>query len=226
MNSSFSKLEACIFDLDGVLVDTAKYHFVSWQNIALGLGIPFSTSDNENLKGVSRKESLEFILHLGNVNLLEEEKALLLDAKNKMYLDLISSLSASDLLPGVVSMLESLKSNSIKIALGSASKNAVPVLHSTGIFHYFDAISDGNSTTKSKPEPDVFLIASKSLGVDPSNCIVFEDAQKGVEAAKAGGFYCIGIGEETLQGIDLAMPGFTNILFKDIESYYNTFTKS
>jgi len=226
MKPNLRKLEACIFDLDGVLVDTAKYHFLSWQSIAHNLGIDFTLSHNENLKGVSRKESLEYILQLGSVEVVEEEKIQLMDTKNKLYLNFISSLSPSDLLSGVIPFLDSLKNNRIKIALGSASKNALPVLYSTGIFHYFDTISDGNSTNKSKPDPDVFLIASRALGVDPSNCIVFEDAQKGVEAAKSGGFYCIGIGEEPLFGVDHALDDFSNIFFYDIEEFYFSFIKS
>jgi beta-phosphoglucomutase len=225
MNPNIKKLQACIFDLDGVLVDTAGYHFLSWQKIANQIGIKFTKIDNEHLKGVSRKESLEYILNLGNVKLSEKEKVDLMIAKNELYLDFISTISSDDLLPGVNALLESLKNNGIKIALGSASKNAVPVLHSTKIYHYFDTISDGNSTTKSKPDPEVFLIAASGLDTLPKSCIVFEDAQKGIDAALFGGFYCIGIGYENLVGAHFSLKDFDNIYFEDILKIYSSIQK-
>jgi beta-phosphoglucomutase len=189
-------IKAVIFDLDGVLVDTAKYHFLAWKKLANSLGITFTEKDNEQLKGVSRMESLEYILKLGRYESSQVEKERFCALKNSMYIDFISDLDENALLPGSIKLLSSLRESGIKIALGSASKNALPVLTSTNILQYFDAIADGNSTKKSKPDPEVFLIASENLGLNPHECVVIEDSIKGIEAAIAGGFKSIGIGNE------------------------------
>ena len=190
--------KGCIFDLDGVLVDTAHYHFLSWKKLAKQLGIAFDESQNEALKGVSRVESLEHILRLGNVELPADEKIKFAALKNEWYVDMISDLDESALLPGAISLLIEMKQAGLKIALGSASKNALPVLKSTGILPYFDFIADGNSTLKSKPDPAVFYIAAEGLSLFPAECLVLEDSQKGVQAAVLGGFMSLGIGEESV----------------------------
>lgn len=187
-------MKGAIFDLDGVLVDTAKYHYQAWKRLANSVGVEFSLDDNEHLKGVSRAESLELILKKGNIEKSAEEKQALMDVKNEWYLDLAAEMNPDEALPGAISFLESCKSKGIKIALGSSSKNAPMILERLGITHLFDAIVDGNVVSKSKPDPTVFLTAAEKLGLAPSECIVFEDAISGVQAAKTGGFYCVGIG--------------------------------
>lgn len=218
-----SMIKGCIFDLDGVIVDTAKYHFKAWERLASSLSIPFTEQDNEHLKGVSRLESLKFILSLGDVTLSEEETSKLLRLKNDWYIDLISDLSSLDLLEGIPEFLEHLKSEHIKISLGSASKNAMPVLVSTGILPYFDYISDGNSTDKSKPDPEVFYIAAQGLGLEPSECIVFEDAIKGIEAALNGGFKVVGIGEKDV--LDMAHVVYPNLVGKTFKNIIKDLTQ-
>lgn len=212
------KLIACIFDLDGVIVDSAKYHFKAWKKMANSLGIDFDESQNENLKGVARMESLDYILSLGKVEKTQKEREKLAFDKNEMYLSLISKLSEDDILPGVRHFLTELKNKNWKIALGSSSKNAVPILTNVDLLHFFDVIVDGNKTTKSKPDPQVFNLGAEGLNVKPSQAIVFEDAQKGVQAAKAGGFKCIGVGEWTaLINADYVINGFENFSVKDLE---------
>ena len=176
-------MKGAIFDLDGVLVDTAKYHYQAWKRLANSVGVEFSLDDNEHLKGVSRAESLEIILKKGNIAKSAEEKQALMDVKNEWYLELAAEMNADEALPGAIPFLESCKSKGIKIALGSSSKNAPMILERLGITHLFDAIVDGNVVSKSKPDPAVFLTAAEKLGLAPSECIVFEDAISGVQAA-------------------------------------------
>ncbi|MEZ7500051.1 beta-phosphoglucomutase [Flavobacterium sp. Arc3] len=190
--------KAFIFDLDGVIVDTARYHFLAWQKIANELQIDFTLENNELLKGVSRVRSLDIILGLGNVEASQEDKNRWLIEKNEEYLSYLIDMDQSELLPGVLSMLHYLKEKNQPIALGSASKNARPILEKTGIRHYFDAIVDGNDVTNAKPDPEVFLIAAKLLGTSPENSIVFEDSVAGVQAANIGKMTSIGIGEESV----------------------------
>ena len=187
-------MKGAIFDLDGVLVDTAKYHYQAWKRLANSVGVEFSLDDNEHLKGVSRAESLELILKKGNIEKSAGEKQALMEVKNEWYLELAAEMNPDEALPGAIPFLESCKSKGIKIALGSSSKNAPMILERLGITHLFDAIVDGNVVSKSKPDPTVFLTAAEKLGLAPSDCIVFEDAISGVQAAKTGGFYCVGIG--------------------------------
>jgi beta-phosphoglucomutase len=190
--------KAFIFDLDGVIVDTARYHFLAWKKIANELHIDFTLKHNELLKGVSRVRSLDIILDIGKVEALQEDKNKWLIQKNEEYLTYLVDMDQSELLPGVLSMLQYLKEKNQPIALGSASKNARPILEKTGIRHYFDAIVDGNDVTNAKPDPEVFLIASKLLDVNPENAIVFEDSVAGVQAANIGKMTSIGIGEESI----------------------------
>jgi beta-phosphoglucomutase len=191
-------VKACIFDMDGVIVDTAKFHFKAWQRLAESLGIPFTEHQNEQLKGVSRVDSLEKILSWGNLELNSQKKIELMELKNKWYLDFVEEVTPADMLPGTFEFLTACKSNGVKVALGSSSKNAILILEKLEIIHLFDSIVDGNKITLSKPNPEVFLRAAKEMDLAPVDCVVFEDAISGVEAAKAGGFKCVGIGEANI----------------------------
>ncbi|WP_339658038.1 beta-phosphoglucomutase [Flavobacterium frigidarium] len=188
--------KAFIFDLDGVIVDTAKYHFLAWQKIAQELNIEFTLEHNELLKGVSRVRSLDIILELGNIEASQEDKNKWLVQKNEEYLTYLVDMDQSELLPGVLPVLEFLKQNNQPIALGSASKNARPILEKTGILHYFDAVVDGNDVTNAKPDPEVFLIAAQLLQIPAHDAIVFEDSVAGVQAANIAKMTSIGIGDK------------------------------
>ena len=199
-----SEIKACIFDLDGVIVDTAGYHYLAWKRLANQLDFDFTLEDNEKLKGISRKESLELILKWGMVSKTSVEKEELAQLKNTWYVEMISGMTPADVLPGALQFLKDVKASGYKTALGSASKNAGIILNKVELTNYFDAIVDGNVVTASKPDPQVFLKGAKMLGVNPLACVVFEDAIAGVEAAKNGGMKVVGIGSiETLAGADL-----------------------
>ena len=204
--------KACLFDLDGVLVDTAIYHFQAWKNLGKQFGYELTEEQNEQLKGVSRVESLNKILDWANYSATQEQKSGWLIEKNEDYLRLISNMNPSEILPGVLDFLQQIKDLGYKIALGSASKNAEIILEKTGLMPWFDLIIDGNKVSKSKPDPEVFLKGAEGLGLAAETCIVFEDAQAGVEAAKAGNMKAIGIGEaETLSLADKIIPNFVGI---------------
>ncbi|WP_396196575.1 beta-phosphoglucomutase [Flavobacterium sp.] len=187
--------KAFIFDLDGVIVDTAKYHFLAWQKLANQLGIDFTHEHNESLKGVSRVRSLEIILALGNVQATEAEKNKWLVQKNEEYLSYLVTMDEKELLPDVPRVLAFLKEHQQFIALGSASKNARPILEKTNILHYFDAIVDGNDVSNAKPDPEVFIRAAQLVGVSNTNSIVFEDSVAGIQAANAAQMISIGVGD-------------------------------
>jgi beta-phosphoglucomutase len=190
--------KAFIFDLDGVIVDTAKYHYLAWKKIATELGIEFTHEHNELLKGVSRVRSLDIILSLGEVEASQAQKDQWLIQKNEEYLSYLVDMDQSEILPGVMKVLEFLKANHQPIALGSASKNARPILEKTGILSYFDAIVDGNDVSNAKPDPEVFLQAAKKLGISNENSIVFEDSVAGIQAANSASMTSIGIGEASI----------------------------
>ena len=210
-------IKACIFDLDGVIVDTAKYHFQAWRRLANELGFDFTEADNEQLKGVSRLESLDIILGWGGITLSVEQKHELAERKNKWYKDLISHMQADEILPGVPAFLDDLQRHGIHIALGSASKNAGAVIQSIGLKNRFETIVDGHHTTRSKPDPQVFQLAAQNLGLAPESCIVFEDADSGIEAAVAGGFYAVGVGRpEVLGKAHMVIPGFDRLTWSDV----------
>ncbi len=189
---------AFIFDLDGVIVDTAKFHFLAWQKMAQKIGIDFSEKENEQLKGVSRVKSLEKILSWRNKSLSDEEFQRLMDEKNQDYLNHVHQMTKADILPGVMDFLEELKSKNHPIALGSASKNAKTILKCVGLLEVFDTIIDGNEVSKAKPDPEVFLKAAKLLNTDPQDCFVFEDSIAGIKAANTGGMTSIGIGKKDI----------------------------
>ena len=190
--------KAFIFDLDGVIVDTAKYHYLAWKKIATELGIEFTHEHNELLKGVSRVRSLDIILSFGEVEASQAQKDQWLIQKNEEYLSYLVDMDQSEILPGVMKVLEFLKANHQPIALGSASKNARPILEKTGILSYFDAIVDGNDVSNAKPDPEVFLQAAKKLGISNENSIVFEDSVAGIQAANSASMTSIGIGEASI----------------------------
>jgi beta-phosphoglucomutase len=190
--------KAFIFDLDGVIVDTAKYHYLAWQKIANALNIDFTHEHNELLKGVSRVRSLDIILELGNIQASQEDKDKWLIQKNEDYLTYLVDMDESEILPGVLPILQFLKEKKQAIALGSASKNARPILEKTGIISYFDVIVDGNDVTNAKPDPEVFLKAARLLNISPEDAIVFEDSVAGVQAANIGKMTSIGIGSKTV----------------------------
>lgn len=191
---------AFIFDLDGVIVDTAKYHYLAWKNLANSLGFDFTKEQNELLKGVSRVKSLEILLEIGQVTLSDEQKQKLLIEKNNEYLEYVNKMDSEEILLGVNNILHFLDANEISFALGSASKNAPLILEKVGLLDRFTAIVDGNDVSKAKPNPEVFLIAAEKLNMKPENCIVFEDAIAGVQAANAANMVSVGIGEKDVLG--------------------------
>ena len=214
--------KAFIFDLDGVIVDTAKYHFLAWQKIASELGIEFTPEHNEELKGVSRVRSLDIILRLGNIQASEENKNKWLHQKNEDYLSYIENMDESEILPGVVNILEFIKEKNQLIGLGSASKNARPILEKVKILHLFDAIVDGNDVTNAKPDPEVFLRAAKLLNATNENSMVFEDSVAGIQAANIAKMTSIGIGDERI--LHEAKYNFKDFTFMDtsfIEAFIN-----
>ena len=189
---------AVIFDLDGVIVDTTKYHYLAWKKLANQLGFDFTHEQNELLKGVSRVKSLEILLEIGNITLSDSEKKQFMHQKNEVYLSYIQKMDDSEILPNIKSLLHHLKKQGISIALGSASKNAKLILNILNITSYFDVIVDGNKVTAAKPDPEVFLLAAKLLNKNPDECIVVEDAAAGIEAAIAANMLCIGIGNKEI----------------------------
>ncbi|HSP83287.1 MAG TPA: beta-phosphoglucomutase [Gillisia sp.] len=212
------KSKGIIFDLDGVIVDTAKFHYLAWRKLANDLGFDISEDQNEQLKGVSRVRSLEKILGWGNVSLSQDNFMEQMAIKNDNYLSYISTMTSKDILPGVQKVLDFFLENNIPIALGSASKNAKSILEKTGLYQKFTAVVDGNDVEKAKPDPEVFLIAAARLNVEPSNCIVFEDAQAGIQAANSAGMISIGIGDEdNLKEADYVFADFTQIELNFLE---------
>jgi len=190
-----------IFDLDGVIVDTAKYHYLAWKNLAQKWNYDFTPKENELLKGVSRVKSLEILLEKAGIQLNEEEKQKALIEKNDEYLKYIEKLDQNEMLPGILALINWLEKEKIPFALGSASKNAPAILDKLGIKNKFSAIVDGNNVQKAKPDPEVFLQAAEKLGLEPAECIVIEDAQAGIEAAKKAGMTAVAIGKK-LQNAD------------------------
>lgn len=212
------KMKGIIFDLDGVIVDTAKYHYLAWSNLAKELGFTFTKKDNELLKGVSRVRSLEILLNIGGITLTKEEFDAYAAKKNSEYVKLIEQLTPNDILPGVKEFIITLKKNNYLISLGSASKNALFILNHLDLTSYFDAIVDGTHVSKAKPDPEVFLTAAKKLNLPPKECIVFEDAAAGVEAGKNANMKVIGVGDKNvLQKADLVIQSFENLTLDSLE---------
>jgi len=206
-------VKGAIFDLDGVLVDTAKYHYLAWKRLAVELGFDFTEADNERLKGVSRIRSLEILLETGGIAMDEGEKERAADRKNAWYVEYLLTLDETALLAGSKEYLLRLRENGVRIALGSASKNAPLILDRLNIAALFDAVIDGNSVSKAKPDPEVFLKGAQALGLEPGLCVVFEDALAGVEAARAGGMRVIAVGSpELLPGADRYVASLADML--------------
>lgn len=208
-----NKYDLAIFDLDGVIVDTAKYHYLAWKRLGKELGIDFTEEQNEDFKGVSRMACMDIMCKLaGKEDMSQEERERLANLKNEWYVESIGELDESELLSGAKDLLVALKENGIKVALGSASKNALPILERTGIIKYFDTIVDGNHVTKAKPDPEVFVLGAQRLGVEPSKCVVFEDSVAGIEAAHIAGMGCIGIGSaENLPNAKTVVAGLDQV---------------
>lgn len=211
------KIKAIIFDLDGVLTDTAEYHFQAWKRLADEEGIPFTRKDNERLRGVSRRQSLEFLLNGRPAT--EERVQEMMTRKNAYYQELIEQVTPDNMLPGALALLHECRRSGLKIAIGSASKNTRAVVDRLGIGHLIDAISDGYSVGRQKPAPDLFLHAADQLGVPPAACVVIEDAASGVEAAKAAGMWAIGLGPvERVGQADAVFPNLAGLTLKDLLS--------
>jgi len=215
------KIKACLFDLDGVIVDTAKYHYIAWKEMAAELGFDFTEKENELLKGVSRMHSLDILLGIGKISKAEEEKQALAEKKNQRYLEYVKQMNEEEILPGVMRFLDDLRSNGVLIALGSASKNAPLILDRIHLKGKFDVVVDGNSVSKAKPDPEVFLRCADLLKVEPSACLVFEDAQAGIEAALNGEMKVIGVGSsDNLSLADHYVPGFVKLDYKLLSKWY------
>lgn len=197
-----------LFDLDGVIVDTARFHYQAWRRLAAELGFEFTEAHNERLKGVSRMRSLEILLEVGGLRFDEKRCVELATMKNAWYVELISRMGADEILPGAADYLRQLRARGVKIALGSASKNAPMILANLGITELFDTIVDGNHVSKAKPDPEVFLLGASRLGLKPDDCVVYEDAEAGVEAAHRAGMRSVGIGDPAiLKAADFVVPG-------------------
>ena len=209
---------AFLFDLDGVIVDTARFHYLAWKRLAKQLGFEFTEAQNEALKGISRMDSLEIVLKTGGITLSVEDKLKYATEKNAYYLELCSRMTPDDVLPGALEFIREAREKGIGTGLGSASKNARTILDNVGIAAYFDTIVDGNRVKNSKPDPEVFLIGAEDLGVNPADCVVFEDAAAGIEAAGRAGMRAVGIGDpEVLGAADIVIPGFAGFKVEDLE---------
>jgi len=215
-------IKGFIFDLDGVITDTAELHYLAWNTLAEQMSWKFDRTVNERLRGVSRMDSIRIIQQHNNTELTEDELIELATLKNEIYVDSLDQISPNDFLPGALELLKKLKSQGFKIALGSASKNSQKVLRQLNALEYFDVIGDGNSVAKSKPAPDVFLFAAEKLKLKPEECVVYEDAEAGVDAAKTGGFYTVGIGPSNRVGhADLRFESMGEATLESVQSFFD-----
>ncbi|GAA0577553.1 beta-phosphoglucomutase [Rhizomicrobium electricum] len=216
-----SGLSACLFDLDGVIVDTAKYHFIAWRQIARELGFEFTEKDNERLKGVSRTRSLEILLEVGGLGLDTATKVALAEKKNAVYLSYVMKMTPAEILPGAERFLTECRSAGYKTALATASRNAAVIVELLKIASLFDVVVDGNRVTHTKPDPEVFLTCASELGIPPASCAVFEDAEAGIEAAHAGCMLAIGIGDPAvLKKADLVVPGLGELSLEELRAVW------
>ena len=189
-----SSIQGVILDLDGVIVSTDDFHFRGWKRLADEEGIPFTRENNERLRGVSRMESLEIVLERADKTYTAEQKTEMATRKNDYYRESLKALSPADILPGVMDVLDELTRRGIKMVIGSSSKNAGPILKAIGLDHRFDAVADGTHISRSKPDPEVFILAGNKLGLAPERCLVVEDADAGVEAGVAAGMAVLAVG--------------------------------
>lgn len=212
-----TELKATIFDLDGVLVDTAKFHYKAWKKMCDEVGIPFTVKNNERLKGVSRDQSLQILLDIGGVEMDLVNRYYWLKTKNDYYLEYIDQMNPEDLLEGVLNLFEELRNRDIKIGLGSSSKNARTILKKINIEKYFNIIVDGTELSNAKPNPEVFLLGAEAMDVEPANTVIFEDSVAGIEAGRTGGFYVVGIGDKTiLKKAQTVISDFKNFKLEDL----------
>ena len=210
-------LKGCIFDLDGVIVDTARYHFLAWRRLAAELGFDFTEDHNEALKGVSRMASLEILLKVGGLSIDEVRKHELAERKNNWYVEYISAMTPDEILPGSLDFLREVRKKGILTAIGSASRNAGLILDGIRLRDMFDVVVDGNKIHSAKPDPEVFLRAAEEMNLMPSQCVVFEDARAGVEAALAGGMKCVGVGDPAvLSRAHRVIPDLANITVEQL----------
>ena len=212
-----------LFDLDGVIVDTAKYHFLAWKNVASNLGYELTQENNEKLKGVSRADCLNIILKLAKLNLNKNSFNYYLKKKNDIYLDYVKSISSKNILPGISKALNYLKEKNIKIGIGSASKNARFIIEKLELIPFFEVIIDGNQIVNSKPDPEVFLKGSQALGVLPENCVVFEDSDSGIRAAKAAEMTAVAMGApEKFTKYDFCYPNFLPLVKSGLDELFTS----
>ncbi|MFD1139735.1 beta-phosphoglucomutase [Larkinella insperata] len=210
-------IKALLFDLDGVIVDTAIFHYQAWRRMANSLGFDITEEFNEQLKGISRTESLDIILAHGGLVLSDEKKAELAAQKNEWYLELVSQMTPANILPGVTDFFAQVKAAGLKTALGSVSKNARLILERIGMLDDFDAIIDGTKISRGKPDPEVFLKGAAETKAQPDECVVFEDAVAGIEAAKRGGMLAVGIGEPAvLTWADLVVGSLADLTLDEV----------
>jgi beta-phosphoglucomutase len=193
-------IKACIFDLDGVIVDTAHYHFLAWQRLAKELGVNLTEKDNERLKGVSRMQSLQIILDMGKITLAKDRKESLANRKNDWFVEFIEAMKPTEIFPGVKQLITAIRKKGIKVALASSSKNAPRVIELLRIADLFEVVVDGGMIIDTKPDPEIFLLCAQKLNIKPGNCLVFEDAEAGVEAAVRAGMRCVGVGSAAVLG--------------------------
>ena len=214
-------IKGFIFDLDGVITDTAELHYAAWKKLSDDMGWQFDRELNEKLRGISRMDSIKVIMDHNGVSLDEGTVVELATKKNDIYVESLDDMTPNDYLPGARELLTHLRSEGFSVALGSASKNANKVLKQLNAVHFFDVVGDGNSVSKSKPAPDIFLFASDKLGLPPENCIVFEDAEKGIDAAKAGKFHSVGIGpEERVGHADIRFDTMKKATLFEVKSHF------
>lgn len=210
-------LHACLFDLDGVIIDTAKYHYLAWRELATELGFVFTEQDNERLKGVSRMRSLDILLEVGGLVFSNDKKLQLASQKNAHYLELVMRMPPEEVLPGAVDFVQACKKKGLNVGIASASKNAPAILQHMQLSSLFDIVVDGNMVSHTKPNPEVFLIGAKLLSVLPRSCVVFEDAAAGGEAAHRAGMFCVGIGNRTnLPMADMIATGLSKLTVQDV----------
>jgi len=211
-------IKAVIFDLDGVIVDTAKYHFLAWRRLGKELGIDLSEADNEKLKGVSRMQSLQILLDLGKINIVKELKESLATRKNEWFVEYVETMKPEEIYPGVKDLIVSLRKSGLKVALASSSKNAPRVVELLHIQNLFDVIVDGSMIIDTKPDPEIFLLTAQKLNIKPQDCVVFEDAEAGVEAAIRAGMKCVGIGSENLSKANKVLKRTADFKIEELNS--------
>jgi beta-phosphoglucomutase len=211
-------IKACIFDLDGVIVDTAHYHFLAWRRLAKELGIDLSEKENEKLKGVSRMQSLQIILDMGKIAISKEKKESLSDRKNEWFREYIEAMKPNEIFPGVKELIALLRKKGIRIALASSSKNAPRVVELLGIQKLFDVLVDGSMIIDTKPDPEIFMLTAQKLNIAPKDCVVFEDAEAGVEAAIRAGMKCVGVGSENLSKANKVVKKTADFKVEDLNT--------